>query len=340
VKNCKEQYNQNMNRRRPSRQRSQKDEIYRSVRPQEQAIQLSRNERRNLHKEVKEIRYDFSRFSEHYNNFYKDHQQEIANLDPQYKDFLESIKGVIELLENYTEEMSDQEVCKLIERYNVLAGRLNRERGKINRANQEGQEKMLLDAANGNLPISGSETLNAEQKEELKEFVRAVWAEVFPESNVNKTIRWITGQEKLEGWQKGALAPVNGIEIAVTTLISMTDPQTYEEMWGSMETLTNMSKDDWLSIGEMAKITYDNLEAEEAVAPIASLLCSLVFFAGGAQKVLKIAQRFNLSSKVTAVVGSSIFTPRAGIGAIVFTKDVLPIAAMTSIVFPVINLPQ
>lgn len=93
---------------------------------------------------------------------------------------------------------------QLLDRYNKLAPEINKVFTQATKKQQENEKLNNASATQlglGELVIN-EKNLSAAQKKELKQFAKEAWKTIFPESQTEKYIKSLTGQQELYSSQK------------------------------------------------------------------------------------------------------------------------------------------
>lgn len=136
--------------------------------------------------------------------------------------------------------------------------------------------------------VTGELKLTPEQSEEIAQVANDVYDSMFPETYVSQFVRWTTGQDKLENYQKWLLLPGEGIESAVTNVFSLFKPETWTSAAAGVETLYEMTPEERSAVALAIKSAWDQIPAQRLTRDFIRWLLSVIFLCGGILKMLRL----------------------------------------------------
>lgn len=230
---------------------------------------------------------------------YQKYPDELHNINKKHPSFFNNINQLSELLQILSKDnksITKEQQSKAVEDYNSYAYQINNTLNKIKTEKKEFEENKINDAVNWELEFDEikEEMYTEEQKEELKQFTKDLWEEFFPESNVDKFVKWTNNQDELEDYQKILIAPANWIENIIVWVASLFEMDTWDNIW----TLTDLEYEDWCDLWKTLSYSYENLSSTDKVAPIISLIFSIWFLIWWVWKIGQLAEKLWASSKI------------------------------------------
>lgn len=286
------------------------------------------------------IREDITNFLTHFDTLRENYQEEFARVNSKHPNLAratEVVRGFMDYFGEHNEELSNEQFVQFLNEYNFYAHKINALLREMDRENLEEREQTLVEAVRGEIPFDEAEFTEA-QKEELKAFAQNLWRELFPESNIDRFVKWANGQKDLEGYQKILLIPANGIEAAVMGFIDLFKIKTYEELGSAVESLgaLGLKWKNWCEMVRGLKFAYEQLPTTDKIAPILSFIMAFAFLFGGAKKLIEIAKQTGQSTKAIATI-KGIFGTRAFFHATAPVGKIVPLGAMLGIALPYIK---
>jgi len=133
--------------------------------------------------------------------------------------------------------------------------------------------------------ILSENPLSPEQTEKIAQLAVAVYDELFPETYVSQFVRWSTGQDSLENYQKWLLVPGEGIESAITNVISLFNPETWTSAAAGAETLYEMTPAERSAAAKGIKSLWDQIPPQRRAQGAIRWLVSVIFLCGGVAKM-------------------------------------------------------
>ena len=176
---------------------------------------------------------------------------------------------------------------------------------RLDREQQEHAEDSLVAMLEGeNLNADFFESLLDEQKAELVEFGRELYAEIFPDSYTDVAVKFYTGRDELSPFQRYALMPANAIESVGRGFENLLDPKTWRELKHSIDTLRTMEYEDYVTAWEFLKFQYDQLPTTDKAVPAVTFILSVAFLVGGISRVSQMAKAAGHSRELVLLLES------------------------------------
>ena len=255
----------------------------------------------NLAEKINSYREETKRFLFHFNKFKNNYPELFKKLGEEYPGFNEILLKIDQLGQVADHELTKEEMAKIISSYNFYAEQVNHVIEAFDRRRKEDQERSFVDSMNVDASKYGVD-FTPEEHDELKNFADEIWQEMFPPSNVDRFMGWVTGQDiSKQGKLRWFFAPANGIEMAVMGFVDLFKAQTYKDLVDTVQYMYGMSYEDWCDALQMLKLTYDNLSTDDTVNTSISIICSLAAFTGGAKIINKI-NKLKCAKKLKTVV--------------------------------------
>lgn len=301
-----------------------------STKPVERVPYVPNELKEQFFDQLPKIRRDVSQIKKHFEIFKISNPDLYDRIAKKHSAFFQHLESIL-LISGAIEDLSAQKLRDLIDYYNSHAHAVNTLLGKIALEDQQEQELLFMQESSAKDLIERQ--LSMEEKRQLKQLAMDVWDELFPKTYTDKFVLYMLGKKggRVTGASKIAAAPMNGIEGTLRGIVGLFNPQTYVQVAKSISVITKMSMKDWGNIYLGAKKIYENISTEDKIAPIISLITSLVFLVGGTTKLSEIAKKMGYSQRIikTALALRTI-------GKITSFSRVLPTAAITGIVLPYI----
>ena len=287
--------------------------------------------------QITKIRKDAQKLESFKNSLYQNSPDELHNINKKYPTFFNKVNQVWDLLNIISEDnksISDEDLKKNIEQYNSYAYEINIILNKIKVEKKEWEEKFINQAVNWEWEFDWikENMYTKEDQEELKQFSKDLWEEFFPESNIDKFVRWVNNQEELEDYQKILLAPANWIENVIMWLASLVDVQTQD----NIAALSDLDYEDWSDLWKTLSYSYENLDTTDKITPLISFLFSIWFLIWWFSKIGQLAEKLNLSSKLVKTIKYSTTAANIQLSVNSWTKVAL-IWTMAGITLPYIK---
>lgn len=276
--------------------------------PQFPQLSLTPERREALLVILPAARKDLATLSEKLDQLRKNYPDEFQNIQrkhPSLSIALGEAQRTADFLNSDNKDLSDEDILKSIDAYNEYAKTMNQILRLMRNESAEAHEREIVAAANGELEFDEN-SLTPEQQAELRNLAMDLWEELFPPSYTDKFVKWTNGQKQLEGYQKILLAPANGIESVVGSVVSLLHPKTYTDLALAIQTTAGMSYKDWCATWKSLKFLYERLPMEDKIAPVLSLICGIAFLFGGATKILQYLDKAKYSSKLKNVVKAAL----------------------------------
>ena len=287
--------------------------------------------------QITKIRKDAQKLESFKNSLYQNSPDELHNINKKYPTFFNKVNQIWDLLNIISEDnksISDEDLKKNIEQYNSYAYEINIILNKIKVEKKEWEEKFINQAVNWEWEFDWikENMYTKEDQEELKQFSKDLWEEFFPESNIDKFVRWVNNQEELEDYQKILLAPANWIENVIMWLASLVDVQTQD----NIAALSDLDYEDWSDLWKTLSYSYENLDTTDKITPLISFLFSIWFLIWWFSKIGQLAEKLNLSSKLVKTIKYSTTAANIQLSVNSWTKVAL-IWTMAGITLPYIK---
>src|SRR3989338_3041058 len=142
---------------------------------------------------LEQFRRAYGQLKENYSDFF----ERIRDSNPRFDRLLTRLDDVVAFLERM-DDFSDSELLHYVDEYNRLAGIFNTYFSRLDREQQEHAEDSLVAMLEGeNLNADFFESLLDEQKAELVEFGRELYAEIFPDSYTDVAVKFYTSRDEL-----------------------------------------------------------------------------------------------------------------------------------------------
>lgn len=201
-------------------------------------------------------------------------------------------------------ELSNDEIKQLIYKYNMYVQEFDSIKNGFIAEQKRDNIKILLYNSNA-LEIDKE---SEKYKKELKNFSKDLWKELFPETNVEKFVKWANNQDKLEDYQKILIAPANWVEHIIEWVMDLFDVDSYKDLSKTLWIMEELDYEDWCNVFHSLKIIYKNIETADKISFIIWFIVSLSFIIWGSTRILQIAKKFNLSKWAMKVIKKSIIT--------------------------------
>lgn len=145
-----------------------------------------------------------------------------------------------------------------------------------------------------------------EQKAEIKAYADQLMEEFFPESYVDKAVKFYTEKDELDDMQKVLLAPANGIEGVVTGVWNLfsSPVKSMEDANEAFQSLSGMGYEDFCACARVLKFMYKHMNKEDLVAPAISFIVGCAFIAGGPAQLAKLTKGAKMPGALVKLTGS------------------------------------
>lgn len=270
-------------------------------------LELKPDQKEKLIQLIPELRMDLADFKKYYNNLknkYPEAWGKIASKHHHITKQLDLMIHVIDKLDATNLALKNIEIIQAIDEYNLFAKEINEVFAGADLAFREEIDQTIGLATQGELPFDEKD-FTADEKAEFKKFMEDLMAELFPESNVDKFVRWTTGRkssDKLEDHEKYLLAPANGIESAIMGVAALFDQQTYQDFVSGIILTSGLTWKDWCNYMKALKVGFEQLPTSSKIAPMLSLLCAFAFLAGGTSKIVSMTSKLKCGAKIANAV--------------------------------------
>ena len=259
-----------------------------------------------------EIRHDIAIINKNYENLRTNYPEAFARFEaknPQFAIYMKSAQTLAGELSDDHEELRDEDVLHFIDTYNEYAHGINGALETYRKMASEDREQTIFKAASGEIPFDEN-SITPEQKEMMKQAAQDIWRELFPESHVDRFVKWAGGQKNLMDIQKILIAPANGIEGVISGIINLTQPKTYQDFAASIEQFSGMSYEEYCATWRTMKFTFENLSTTDKVAPLISILTGMTLLIGGSVKMASILKKLKYPPAVLASIESILLSSR------------------------------
>ncbi len=202
------------------------------------------------------------KFKEKHSNFYWN----MINKYPSLSMHISYIENILEKISSKNDNLSESDIKSFALQYNSSADRINYILKSFNISSFE-----LVDKTTEKFITNEIEITN-EQKEELRKFGKDLFKEIFPDSYVTKAVKYINSQEELENYQKILLAPANGIEYMIFSVLSLLKKETYTDFYKSVDFLIWLDWKEKDRLYGLLNILNDNISNVDKISVIISLI--------------------------------------------------------------------
>lgn len=193
----------------------------------------------------------------------------------------------------------------LIRDYQFLSGELNHALNRTNQGMAEEQSNRYAQAGSIDDFELNPEEFTEADKQEIKALAEELWKEMFPTTYVDKFAMWMTDMDHIDQKNKWALAPANGVEMSIRSMIGLLNPETYREMVSTVGYLKDMSYEDWKDAMEMLSLAYSELSSEDKLSAVITVLSGIIFFCGGMAGVMSKINKLSCADKLKKVLYTS-----------------------------------
>ena len=241
--------------------------------------QLSEQQRKTLIKNMPVYYEDFKAFRNAYLGLAQTRPEVFRVIQfriPRIQEKLDILNSILK--EDRLSTMKEQELVDMVNSYNDIAKIINIT--IVNGLNEEDEKRFNERIAR----------LSIQEREDARIFAEILWNELFPESSVSKTVRYYTGQEKLDDIQKVLIAPANGIEGAISAFISLFNLSTYQEFGITVRALSGMSSDEWMKAVTGLKQLYSKMSGADQASIAIIFISWVVTLFGGISKMLALTK--------------------------------------------------
>lgn len=308
---------------------------------------VSPEARKRIAEKLPEIREDITRLNKAFDALNENYPEILDNLIEKHPELIKARLALGTCLDGLSynqSNLTDQEILHYIDVYNRSASIINKIFLATKKEYTEMHEQRLAQVLIGEIPFDEN-MLTPEEKQQLRQFAEDAWKEIFPDTHVNKFAKWVGkqafDQNELVGLQKVMLAPANGIEGVVVSFINLFHAKTYQDLYASIKTMTDMDYEDWCSSWQTLKFTYENLSTADKIAPVISLLTGMIFLFGGTSKLFEILDKLNYPAKTKVLLKGLVegtIIARTGLRPVTPLGKVLPIATLVGVTLKYMDL--
>lgn len=236
--------------------------------------------------------------------------REKLEQNPQFLDDLEGLRACLNSANTELGSLNKVRMEQWVEDYNFYAGCLNEAIQQYETKEGQVRARALETGTNPAEYADYEASLTPEEKAEIRAFVSAAWKDMFPPTYVDQIALWTSAtvhgmdpqRAQLSEAQRLALAPANGVESAVVGVAALLHPQTYVELWHSIETLYGMSPQEWAQTVTFLKFMSEDLSTTDVVAPAISALVGMIFIAGGLDRFKKAVKTMEMPEKLREIL--------------------------------------
>ncbi len=283
-------------------------------------VEITPAQRAALEHHLPELKRDFADFKKNFKNFENDHQEfwkKHAN-NAKIAGLMATIDSLLDQIDKNKNTVKDAYILQAIDEYNLHIQTLNRLIIQVDSDILEKTDKTLGAAMRGELPLEATPFTEADKKE-LREFMNALWEELFPQSNVEKFLLSATGRTKsvqIDTYERYLIAPAEGIEAAVVGLLNLINPKSYRDFDDAVNRSYGMNYNQICAVLRSLKFVHSQMDTSREITAVISLLYSIIFLFGGtkilkASKVLNSASNLSVGPKVKAFIDTVIFARTA-----------------------------
>ncbi|MBD3329910.1 hypothetical protein GF354_00090 [Candidatus Peregrinibacteria bacterium] len=293
------------------------------------------------------IRYDLKRILKYFKMFRDNAGSEYDEFIKKHPEYEKNIDKAVELAEKLTDpSLTDEEIIEKIMLYNDYVSKINGVISAIKGEKNEREQRFIENLQRGEINIA--EALTVEDKQELNKFAKDLWDEMFPESYTDQAVKYYTGQEELDPYQKYLLALPNAFEYALTGAASLADPDTYRELfdmesWSqtleSIDMIWNLPWEDKLALYDACKYMVQNLDVHSEVNKAVSIIIGIFLLKGGFAKLGNYAKKLGYSDKLVKIIKKTYAPVTAYKGLSVGKRGVVavPLAVIGGITLPYLS---